>query len=419
MVLMKRKHEELEIKKSVYGDGNRWFRGSIIGKSSSGPVYLATLKKPKWRLTHLPVLMAVKSAEVSDSALLQREALVLRNFHACPYIYRCFGEEVFTSDRNRMVYNLLLEYGSGGTLADVIKKTGGNGLPESDVRHYTRYILEGLDCVHSAGYVHRALKPENIIVVPIITSTGTEYIAKIGDFGLAKKSEQARKILRMPISYKRRGSLQYSSPETVVDKGLQQEPPSDVWALGLIVFEMLTGKSVWDGKQDSEVEDILSEIGQGHGVLKLPGETEVSEEAMDFLKGCFAGKAMDRLTAQMLLDLPFVAGLDKDSGEDEEELSVEDSEEKDCLPSLSYYDTDDELSSYAFPDYCNFRMIKKPKVDGEAVTVCSSSSYDAVDDAGLSSSFFSDHWSNMPLEAEELEEIAEPGSVYLTLSVHY
>ncbi|KAL7179819.1 hypothetical protein ACSBR1_043094 [Camellia fascicularis] len=186
--------------------------------------------------------MAVKSAEVSDSALLQREALVLRNFHACPYIYRCFGEEVFTSDRNRMVYNLLLEYGSGGTLADVIKKTGGNGLPESDVRRYTRYIIEGLDCVHSSGYVHRALKPDNIIIVPIITSTGTEYIAKIGDFGLAKKSEQARKILRMPISYKLRGCLQYSSPETVVDKGLQHEPPSDVWALGLIVFEMLTGK---------------------------------------------------------------------------------------------------------------------------------------------------------------------------------
>ncbi|XP_028051292.1 mitogen-activated protein kinase kinase kinase 18-like [Camellia sinensis] len=387
MVFMKRKHEELEIKKSAYGDGNRWFRGSIIGKSSSGPVYLATLKKPKWRLTHLPVLMAVKSAEVSDSALLQRESLVLRNFHACPYIYRCFGEEVFTSDRNQMVYNLLLEYGSGGTLADVIKKTGGNGLPESDVRRYTRYILEGLDCVHSAGYVHRALKPENIIIVPIITSTGTEYIAKIGDLGLAKKSKQARKILTMP--YKLRGSLQYSSPETMVDKGLQQEPPSDVWALGLIVFEMLTGKSVWDGKQDSEVEDILSEIGKGHGVLKLPGKTEVSEEAMDFLKGCLAGKAMDRLTAHMLLDLPFVAGLD--------------------------YAADDELSSYAFPDYWNYRVIKKPKVDGEAVRVCSSLSYDAVDDAGLSSSFFSDHWSNMPLEAEELEEIAEPGSVYLTL----
>ncbi|XP_028096677.1 mitogen-activated protein kinase kinase kinase 17-like [Camellia sinensis] len=277
---------------------------SIIGKSSSGLVYLATLKKPKWRLTHLPVLMAVKSAEVSDSALLQREAIVLSNFHACPYIYRCFGDEIMTDDRNRIIYNLLLEYGSGGTLANLIKKSGGEGLPESDVRRYTRHILEGLDCVHSCGYVHHALKPENIIIVPIITRTGAEYIAKIGDFGLAKRAKQMRKMMMMSKSCKLRGSLRYSSPETVADKGLQQESPSDVWALGMTVFEILTGKSVWDGKQDSEVEDILFEIGRGHGLLKLPNQSEVSNEAMDFLKGCFAGKAMDRLTTHMLLNHP-------------------------------------------------------------------------------------------------------------------
>ncbi|KAL7179821.1 hypothetical protein ACSBR1_043096 [Camellia fascicularis] len=187
--------------------------------------------------------MAVKSAEISDSALLQREAIVLSNLHACPYIYRCFGEEIMTGDRNRIIYNLLLEYGTGGTLADLIKKSGSQGLPESDVRRYTRHILEGLDCVHSCGYVHRALKPENIIIVPTITSTGTEYVAKIGDFGFAKRAKQMRKMMTMSKSCKLRGSLEYSSPETVVDKGLQQESPSDVWALGMIVLEMLTGKA--------------------------------------------------------------------------------------------------------------------------------------------------------------------------------
>ncbi|KAL7162091.1 hypothetical protein ACSBR2_042547 [Camellia fascicularis] len=179
--------------------------------------------------------MAVKSAEVSDSALLQREAIVLSNLYACPYIYWCFGEKIMTGDRNRIIYNLLLEYGSGGTLADLIKKSGGEGLPESDVRPYTRHILEGLDCVHSCGYVHRALKPENIIIVPIITGTGTEYVAKIGDFGLAKRAKQMRKMITMSKSCKLRGSLGYSSPETVVDKGQQQESPSDVWALGMII----------------------------------------------------------------------------------------------------------------------------------------------------------------------------------------
>ncbi|KAL7162083.1 hypothetical protein ACSBR2_042539 [Camellia fascicularis] len=259
-----------------------WFKGPIIRKSSSGPVYLATLKKLKWRLTHLPILIVVKSAEVSDSAMLQREAMVLSNFHACPCIYHCFGEEIMTSDCNRITYNILLEYGSGGTLADLIKKSGGRGLPESDVRCYTRHILEGLDCVHSFGYVHRALKPENIIIVSISTSIGTKYVAKVGDFGLAKTEWQMRKMMTMSKSYKLRGNIRCLSPEMVVDRGLQQETPSDVWDIGCIVFEMLTGKSVWDGKQDSKVEDILSDIGKGHGLLKLPNESEVSENQWTF-----------------------------------------------------------------------------------------------------------------------------------------
>ncbi|KAL7179826.1 hypothetical protein ACSBR1_043101 [Camellia fascicularis] len=244
MVLIKRKHEELEIKKSVHGDGKLWFRGPIIGKSSSGPVYLATLKKPTWRLTHLPILTVVKSTEVSDSAMLQREAMVLSNFHACPYIYRCFREEIMTGYCNRIIYNILLEYGSGRTLADLIKKSGGRVLLESDVRCYTKHILEGLDCVHSSGYVHRALKPENIIIVSISTGAGTEYVAKVGDFGLAKIEKQMRKMMTMSKSYKLRGNIRCLSPEMVVDRGLQQETPNDVWDVGCIVFEMLTGKSI-------------------------------------------------------------------------------------------------------------------------------------------------------------------------------
>ncbi|KAL7179820.1 hypothetical protein ACSBR1_043095 [Camellia fascicularis] len=175
--------------------------------------------------------------------MLQREVMVLSNFHACPYIYRCFGKEIMTSDCNHIIYNILLEYGSGGTLADLIKKSGGRGLLESNVRCYTRHILKGLDCVHSSSYVHRALKPENIIIVSISTSTGTKYVAKVGDFGLAKTEKQMRKMTTMSKSYKLGGNIQCLSPEMVVDRGLQQETPSDVWDVGCIVFEMLTGKS--------------------------------------------------------------------------------------------------------------------------------------------------------------------------------
>ncbi|KAI3822510.1 hypothetical protein L1987_10100 [Smallanthus sonchifolius] len=59
-----------------------------------------------------------------------------------------------------MVYNLLLEYGSGGTLADLIRKSSRNGLLESDVKRHTRSILSGLRHIHRSGqeFLERSLK---------------------------------------------------------------------------------------------------------------------------------------------------------------------------------------------------------------------------------------------------------------------
>ncbi|CAK9157475.1 unnamed protein product, partial [Ilex paraguariensis] len=260
--MSKRKHEELE-QPGLYGHGRKWFRGPMIGKGSSGSVYLATSKEPKSRLTHFPAQMAVKSAEISDSCTLQKERMVLSNLQGCPYVRCCYGEEITYGERGEMVYNLLLEYGSAGTLADMIKKTGRTGLPESDVQRYTRYIVLGLQSIHRYGYVLRDLKPENIILFPITSaSNSTKYVVKIGDYGSAKKVMSMKKRRLNPYL---RGNIKYLSPEVVFDG--KQVPPGDIWALGCLVVEMLTGKSLWDGKKDKEIEDILYEIGEGHGLI--------------------------------------------------------------------------------------------------------------------------------------------------------
>ncbi|GFZ17263.1 protein kinase superfamily protein [Actinidia rufa] len=318
-MVFKRKYKEL------YGDGQKWFRGDeVTGKASSGRVHLATLKKPKWRLNHLPTLMVVKSTKISNSALLQKEADVLKDLQGCPYICRCFGDEITAGENNRMIYNLLLEYGKGGTLAEVIKKSGGCGLPKSDVKRYTRYILEGLTYIHDYGYVHCDLKPENIIIVPKFTCAGTEYIAKISDFEWVKSVRQDEK--KREIYSDLFGTLRYLSPERVVEK--RQEAPGDIWALGCIVVEMLTGKSMWDGKKDSEVKKILYEIEEGNRVIKIP--SGVSKEARDFLKGL------------------------------DEEQSIGDVEKTFCC-----YEVNDAESSCSFADPSKMRM-KKRKVDSSS-----------------------------------------------------
>ncbi|XP_075480673.1 mitogen-activated protein kinase kinase kinase 20-like [Primulina tabacum] len=287
-----------------YGDGVAWLRGSVIGKGGFGCVYMATLKNPRSKHSYFPSVMAVKSAEVSVSGSIQKEREVLSNVKGCPNVIKCFGEETTTGDNGMMVYNLLLEYGSGGTLAQRIKKSGSGGLPEFEARVYARCILKGLKHIHGIGYVHCDLKPDNIFLLPSFRREGnTEFHAKIGDFGLAKRVKQNKK--RKLCTYWR-GTPMYLSPEAVMDN--VQEAPSDIWAVGCIVLEMLTGKHPWHIEKELTAKEILVKIGTRDESPKFPND--ISKDARDFLKGCFVRKSRLRMTAEMLLNHPFIRGLE-------------------------------------------------------------------------------------------------------------
>ncbi|GFQ03422.1 mitogen-activated protein kinase kinase kinase yoda, partial [Phtheirospermum japonicum] len=159
----------------------------------------------------------------------------------------------------------------------------------------TRSIPRGLNGIHGLGYVHCDLKPDNILLVP---SAGiTEFRAKIGDFGLAKREiKQYNKKLKIMESNSWRVTPIYISPETIID--YVQATPSDVWAVGCIMLEMLTRKPIGVEKE----------------LPKIPND--ISREAMDFLKRCFVRNSMFRFTCDMLLNHSFLQGL----GDDVEEL---------------------------------------------------------------------------------------------------
>ncbi|KAL8497279.1 hypothetical protein ACS0TY_020823 [Phlomoides rotata] len=320
------------------GDGVAWFRGSMIGKGSFGRVYLATSKNPNSKYSYYPSVMAVKSAEVSASGSIQKEREVLSNIKGCPDVIRCFGEETTMGGNGVMVYNLLLEYGSGGTLADRIKNSGGNGFSEIEAKVFARCLLRGLNHIHGVGYVHCDLKPDNILLVPNSRNKGllfTEFRAKIGDFGLAKRGNtQSKKRKLEPYL---RGTPMYLSPEAVIDN--VQESPSDIWALGCIVLEMLTGKPPWEEMKELSGDELLKRIGEGRKSPKIPDG--ISKEARDFLKGCFVRNPMYRLTTEMLLNHPFVEGLNDYDGVEETE-EVEDLNEIESM--LLVCDSDSELS---------------------------------------------------------------------------
>lgn len=264
-----------------------WIRGEKLGHGSFAAVNLAV---PRNQSPSLPPLMAVKSCGASLSSSLMNEKLILEELKDCPEIVRCFGES-FSNENGQKLYNVLLEYAAGGSLADKLKNSGDQRLPECEVRQYTKALLKGLHYIHKFGYVHCDIKLQNIL----LCSDGG---VKIADFGLAKKAAGRKGDLKSPAC-ELRGTPMYMSPEMVY--GGEQAAPADIWALGCVLSEMVSGSPAWSC---SDVAALLMRIGVGEEVPVIPGS--LSEEGKDFLRRCFVKNPSQRWTAEMLLDHPFV-----------------------------------------------------------------------------------------------------------------
>ncbi|KAI3760931.1 hypothetical protein L1987_51335 [Smallanthus sonchifolius] len=256
-----------------------WVRGKTIGHGTFAAVSLA---KPTNRSSDFPSVIAVKSCGLSHCESLMNERMMLDEIKDCPEIIRCFGDSI-TIENGVRLYNVALEYASGGALSEKVKK---NPLPENEVRWYTKSVLKGLQFIHRSGIVHCDIKLQNILLL-------SDGEVKIADFGLAKKSTATGK-------YEIRGTPMYMGPETVA--GGEQESASDVWALGCLVTEMITGESVWNC---SDIGGLLMKIGGGAEIPEIPGK--ISDDGKDFLGKCLVKNPRERWTAEMLLRHPFIS----------------------------------------------------------------------------------------------------------------
>ena len=136
---------------------------------------------------------------------------------------------------------LVMEWVPGRLLRNILSEEGK--LAPDRAAHLTGEILGALDYIHQHGVVHRDLKPENIMVAPAeADGTGGEKI-KLIDFGLAGQ-EGARRLTFANFTQVM-GTPSYISPEQV--KGKRGDGRSDIYAVGVMLYEMLTGKTPFDG----------------------------------------------------------------------------------------------------------------------------------------------------------------------------
>lgn len=126
-----------------------------------------------------------------------------------------------------LIQYIVMEYIDGITLKEYIEQQGP--LSWNEAVHFTLQILRGLQHAHDKGVVHRDIKPQNIMVLP-------DGIIKVADFGIARfaRSEQET------ITDKAIGSVHYISPEQA--KGEKTDEKADIYSVGVMLYEMLTGK---------------------------------------------------------------------------------------------------------------------------------------------------------------------------------
>ncbi|WOK92563.1 hypothetical protein Cni_G01254 [Canna indica] len=259
---------------------SQWCRGRVIGRGSTATVSLAAASPSGYPF-------AVKSAELSISAFLQREHSILSSLRH-PNIVSCLGSDIAAeAPHGRLYYNLFLEYAPLGSLSDCIAKRGGR-LAEAAVRSYAGDMLRGLAHLHANSIAHCDVKSRNVLVWP-------DGRAKLADLGCARSTAAdggtARSVAGTPM---------FMAPE--VARGEEQGAAADVWAFGCTVIEMATGQPPWPDVEDPVAA--LHRIGFAADVPKCP--SWLSEEAKDFVDKCLRRDARERWTAEQLLQHPFI-----------------------------------------------------------------------------------------------------------------
>jgi eukaryotic-like serine/threonine-protein kinase len=135
-------------------------------------------------------------------------------------------------------YYIAMEYVDGDTLKDEINAHAP--LPESEAISYAQQALAGLDYAHRAGIVHRDVKPHNMLI-------GSDGVVKMTDFGIAR----AQNTTDMTEVGSIVGTAQYLSPEQA--RGQAVGPQSDIYSMGVVLYEMLTGELPFSGGSAVEI----------------------------------------------------------------------------------------------------------------------------------------------------------------------
>jgi serine/threonine-protein kinase len=209
----------------------------VLGRGGMGVVYRARQIRAD-RIVALKLMLHAEHANPAARARFDTEAQAVARFQH-PNIVQVFE----VGEANGAPF-FSLEYVAGGTLGQAIKE---KLLPSRQVGSLVATLARAIAYAHRSNVIHRDLKPGNILLTP-------EGAPKVADFGLARKIEAEAHLTHAGVVV---GTPSYMAPEQASGDPNRVGPAADIYSLGAILYELLTGRAPFVGQS---VLDVLAQV---------------------------------------------------------------------------------------------------------------------------------------------------------------
>ena len=249
----------------------RYVARELLGTGARKEVWLAT----DTRLDRDIALAIVPGADLDDAGRnrLDREAKVMARLGDHPNVVSVI--DIGTAGSSHFIVS---QYMGGGTLADRIAEAPEGRMAVADALTVATDLAKALEHAHALGVIHRDLKPANVFY-------GADGRAQLGDFGLAASAEEARLTAEGMVV----GTVAYMPPEQTLGQDL--DPRSDLYSLGALMYETLTGRPPFVG---DNVVAIISQHLRADPVMPRWHNDAVSVELEELVLGLLAKAPEDR-----------------------------------------------------------------------------------------------------------------------------
>ncbi|GET93461.1 mitogen activated kinase-like protein [Leishmania tarentolae] len=266
----KRAGEELLKRREVFGKvrNSPWTQGRLLGRGAYASVYEATSTLTGGKMAVKIIRVSGDFEERIDEFMNEIEILCQLSHPNIIHYFYC--------ERTETTLNLFMAMADQGTVAELIKRY--SRLPENHVATIMKQLLQAVNYLHECGIIHRDIKPGNMLI-----SKGQ---LKLSDFGTATTNVREGTV----------GTISYMAPEVVDGKPSGKE--SDIWSIGCVICECLQIKRSGDGLLGYSAPE------------EYP--SDVSAQAVDFMKACMQRNPSDRATAGTLLLHDFIVRLEQE-----------------------------------------------------------------------------------------------------------